>query len=99
MPRSRKNETPEVLHWRATIGANVRCAREGAGLSQGALARAVGVTRPAITRIESGVGFPSVEGLYRIAKACGCHPGMLLVVEEPGLQATDLIQSALTLLR
>lgn len=45
--------------------------RNRAGLTQGALARKMGTTQPAVARLESGRGYPSMRTLDRLAKATG----------------------------
>ncbi len=53
------------------IGARIRARREEEGLSQSDLARAVGISRPVITKIEAGgKAINSVE-LRRISDALG----------------------------
>lgn len=49
------------------LGANVREARERAGLSQEALALAADVDRTYVSQIERGIGNPSVGVLIRLA--------------------------------
>lgn len=49
----------------------IRTAREGAGLSQGALAARAGTSQPAVSRYESGASSPSVETLDRLLAAMG----------------------------
>jgi transcriptional regulator with XRE-family HTH domain len=51
--------------------ALVRQMRQGAGLSQRALARRAGTSQPAIVRYERGAATPSWETLQRLAVACG----------------------------
>ncbi|TAK34538.1 MAG: helix-turn-helix domain-containing protein [Chloroflexota bacterium] len=46
-------------------------ARLAAGLTQKQLAERIGTTQPAIARLERGERWPSVETLYRLAKALG----------------------------
>lgn len=88
----------EVEIWRGAVGSNIRLARSRAGLSQGALARAVGVSRPAISRLEAG-DFPTLELLYRIARALQTHPGMLLTVDSDPFRLADLVTSVASALR
>ncbi len=57
---------------RKIIGANVRRAREAAGLTQTDLASAIGVRERTVERIESGAGRLSLEAALGVAKACGC---------------------------
>ena len=49
----------------------IRKTRLRAGLTQAELARRVGTTQSAISRLESGRVRPSLETLERLAKACG----------------------------
>lgn len=51
---------------------NIRPLREAAGLSVAELARAVGVSGPAISMIESGKNTPSADKLPLLADALGC---------------------------
>lgn len=49
----------------------IRTTREGAGLSQDALAARAGTSQPAVSRYESGASSPSVETLDRLLAAMG----------------------------
>ena len=49
----------------------IRTTREGAGLSQDALAARAGTSQPAVSRYESGASSPSVETLDRLLAATG----------------------------
>ena len=55
----------------ATIGRNITAAREGAQMSKGQLARAVGVDRRAVTRWEQGQHRPTDTNLVLIAELYG----------------------------
>ena len=57
-------------------------ARLRAGLSQEQLARRMGVTQPAVARVESGRHWPSRATLERYAKATGTRPVVKLVPVE-----------------
>jgi DNA-binding XRE family transcriptional regulator len=46
--------------------------RRQRGMSQTALARAIGVTRPAVSRMEAGASNPSLAVLVALADALGC---------------------------
>ena len=50
------------------LGARIRSLRSGAQLSQTALARRVGVTPSTISQIESGLIYPSLPALFRMAE-------------------------------
>jgi len=49
-------------------------ARKKAGLSQGEIARRVGVSRQFYSMVENGVKNPSLEVAFRIADALGADP-------------------------
>jgi len=51
----------------------VRARREDAGLSQAALAAAVGVTRQTINAIERDRYDPSIELAFKLARYFDCH--------------------------
>jgi transcriptional regulator with XRE-family HTH domain len=53
--------------WRRALGSQIRNARKSAGISQAALAEAVGKSRQIIGRYESGSDVPSVAVLGSIA--------------------------------
>jgi transcriptional regulator with XRE-family HTH domain len=61
-----------------SIGRSVRALRTARSLSLGDLARAAGLSRTILSRIESGGGNPSIETLWRIARALGVPLGALL---------------------
>ena len=60
------------------LGADVRRRRERHGLSQAALAAAVGRDRTTVCRWEAGERLPTVPALLALARALGCEPGTLL---------------------
>lgn len=60
-----------------TVGSRVREARESAGISQGALARTVGVAHNTIWRIEHNYFKPSTPVLNGIAAALSVDPDQL----------------------
>ena len=62
------------------IARAVIAARKRAGLTQAELARRMGTTQPAVTRMESGRVQPSLRTLQRLAKATGSR---LLIKFEP----------------
>lgn len=55
------------------LAARLRAARQDAGLSQGELARRVGVSQAAVSTWESGSRQPGVDELYAIAGALGAE--------------------------
>jgi XRE family transcriptional regulator, regulator of sulfur utilization len=63
------------------IGRVVRAARTDRALSLGELARAAGLSRTILARIESGSGNPSVETLWRVSQALDLPLGALVAAE------------------
>ena len=57
----------------AEIAAQLRIARESAGLTQTQLAARLYCTQPRVSAIESGKAGLSVERLTRWATECGCN--------------------------
>src|SRR5919109_2413591 len=55
----------------AAVGRMVEERRRAAGLTQAELARRIGTTQPAISKIESGRTLPGLELLDRVARALG----------------------------
>jgi transcriptional regulator with XRE-family HTH domain len=53
------------------LGAAVRALREQRGWSQAELARAAGMTQPAVARFEAGGTVPTLPVLERLANALG----------------------------
>ena len=60
------------------IGRLVRAQRTARGMSLGDLARASGLSKTILARIESGAGNPSIETLWRLTRALRIPLGMLL---------------------
>ncbi len=67
----------------ARFGANLRWARERAGISQETLANDAHVDRAAISVFERGKRNPNLRTLLRIARALELPPGVLLRGVEP----------------
>jgi len=63
---------------RATFGANLRAAREHAGLTQEALAHLADFHPTEVNRIERGRRNPGLITILRLATALGIPPGDLL---------------------
>jgi ribosome-binding protein aMBF1 (putative translation factor) len=83
--RNRVLQDPEVrLHYeelriRENLGRALREARERAGLTQAAVARAARTTQPVIARLEAGRGSVPTFGLLdRIARAVGLRVALTL---------------------
>src|SRR5215208_8421328 len=60
------------------IGRVIRAQRGARGMSLGDLARASGLSKTILARIESGAGNPSVETLWRVSRALRIPLGTLL---------------------
>jgi len=54
-----------------TLGANIRSCRERSGATLTALAQRAGLTKSALSKIETGKGSPPISTLLRIAEALG----------------------------
>jgi transcriptional regulator with XRE-family HTH domain len=76
---SGEDPTPAVR-----FGANLRWARERAGISQEALANEACVDRAAISVFERGKRNPNLRTLLRLARALELPPGVLLRGVEAG---------------
>jgi len=61
-----------------TTTARLRILREGAGLSKADVARALGVQRSTVSRIEAGVLRLSLERAAALAKLYGAEVGALV---------------------
>ena len=67
-----------VLNWRAIVGANVRRARQKAGLTQEQVALQADIDLTYMGGIERGRRNPTVLVLVRLADALGVDPTELL---------------------
>ena len=70
------------MRGRHTLGQRVRRLRNTAGLSQNALARAAGIGRVTLVRLEKGEQTPRFKTLEAIARALGVGVSDLLVEPE-----------------
>jgi XRE family transcriptional regulator, regulator of sulfur utilization len=61
----------------------VRAHREARGWSLGALARETGLSKTLLSTLESGTGNPSLETMWRLARAYDITLGSLLGEDEP----------------
>lgn len=64
------------------IGRVIRVHRLAQGMSLGDLARASGLSKTILARIESGAGNPSVETLWRVSRALMLPLGALLAEDD-----------------
>ena len=72
-----------AMRGRLTLGQRVRRLRNSAGLSQDALARAAGIGRVTLVRLEKGEHTPRYKTLSAVARVLGV--GVLDLVVEPEL--------------
>ena len=63
---------PEILA--ALLGSGIRTLREARGWTQADLARATGIRRPNIARLERGSALPNLATLHRVA--CGLETSL-----------------------
>ncbi|MFV8233985.1 helix-turn-helix domain-containing protein [Mycolicibacterium fortuitum] len=61
-----------------TVGARIRAARQDREVTQTALAKAIGMQRPDLSKIESGRQNVTLSTLYRIADHLGVPASSLL---------------------
>ena len=86
---------PEVhsLESRPVVGANLRRIRTTQGLSLERLARASGVSRAMLGQIELGQSTPTINTIWKIARALGCQFSVLITNQPAGetkvLRAAD----------
>jgi transcriptional regulator with XRE-family HTH domain len=74
---------------REEIGAALRDARKGRGLSQDDVAERMGITRPRVSQIESVEGHSiSIGVLHRYARALGCR--LDIVIRDPDSADRDV---------
>jgi transcriptional regulator with XRE-family HTH domain len=65
------------------VAREIRAHREARGLSLSAVAARAGLSKTSLATIESGVGNPSLETLWRIARALDVTVGTLLAEDDP----------------
>lgn len=66
-----------------SVGENIRCMREKAGLTQACLAEQAGVTQAMLCQIERGTKNPSLQLGAEIAKILDCRLECLLAGDNP----------------
>jgi transcriptional regulator with XRE-family HTH domain len=72
------SDNPELDRLADDVGLSVRAHRAARAMSLGDLARACGLSRTILARIEGGTGNPSLETLWRISRALDIPLGALL---------------------
>jgi transcriptional regulator with XRE-family HTH domain len=75
--------------WELGVGARVRAAREGRGLTTRALAALSGLSQSLLSDVENGRVLPSVASLYAIAEALGTGPAELLPQDDDSARLTE----------
>jgi transcriptional regulator with XRE-family HTH domain len=78
---------------RTVIANRLRLARERAGLSQGQVAKILGLHRPSVSEIEAGRRGVSAEELSALSKTYGVSVSWLLEAEESDV-ARDRLELA-----
>ncbi len=73
------------------FGLTLAQIREEKGLSQGALAKAAGISRPFLTQIENGKRRPSPEVAYKLVAALDMEPNVIPLLTGQ-LRADDLMR-------
>ncbi len=68
-----------------TLGANIRQRREEAGITVTELARRAGLTKSAVSKIETGKASPPISTILRIAQALNVPLAELFTEPEPSL--------------
>lgn len=65
------------MEWSEIVGGNVRRLRERKRLSQEQLAHDAGINLSTLTKLERGVGNPTLSTIVQIAEQLGVNPGKL----------------------
>lgn len=79
------------IHYSSELHLRIKQAREGASLSQFDLCRILKVSRPVLSRIESGQKSPTIEQVEIIARATGINFEHLVLGTQPLQAALDQI--------
>lgn len=62
----------------SSIGQAVKFAREAQGITQGELAKRIGVSQPRVSAMERSESIPHLEQVSEVEKALGLAPGYIL---------------------
>lgn len=81
-----------IPRWHYLDMDNMSRIREAKGLKQSQLAEMVGANQATISKIESGVGNPTLDMINRIAKALDVHPSALFAKPELEQRVMDALQ-------
>jgi transcriptional regulator with XRE-family HTH domain len=74
---------------KSLIAARIRQARQSAGLSQGQVAKLLGVHRPSVSEIEAGNRKVSAEEIRKLASVFEVNPAFLLGESPETLRVDD----------
>ena len=73
-----KKTTPEQEIIRRSLGEALKAHRQNCGMTQEYVAEALGVSRQAVSKWETGAAEPATSNLLALAKLYGVDPGELL---------------------
>ena len=73
-----KKATPEQEIIRRSLGEALKAHRQQSGMTQEYVAEALGVSRQAVSKWETGAAEPATSNLLALAKLYGVDPGDLL---------------------
>ena len=73
-----KKTTPEQEVIRRSLGEALKAHRQNCGMTQEYVAEALGVSRQAVSKWETGAAEPATSNLLALAKLYGVDPGDLL---------------------
>ncbi len=82
-PEFRAHLADQAAHSARRIGQRLRELRQESGLTQEAIARATGIARVTISRLEKGLVQPTFEMLTRLLAALGKQPRDLALDQDP----------------
>jgi transcriptional regulator with XRE-family HTH domain len=81
---SRGKESPQARSLEPVVGPNLRRLRTTRGLSLERLARASGVSRAMLGQIELGQSTPTINTIWKIARALNCQFSVLITNQPSG---------------
>jgi transcriptional regulator with XRE-family HTH domain len=83
------NRSSQMEASRQLLASRLRTARTMAGLSQGQVARLLGLHRPSISEAEAGRRRVSADELAQFSKHYGVSPSWLMGTSPEAIEATD----------
>lgn len=72
------------------LGQRIRACRRGLGMTQEQLAERAGVSSETVGRLEQAVGSPTLDTVYKVAKALGTT-GSALIAERASDEIAELV--------